>query len=269
MLTIGQVAELAGTTVRAVRHYHQTGLLPEPPRGPNGYRQYRGSDLSRLLQIRQLGELGLALADIRRLVDGTAGERRAALETLRDQYADQERRLAERRARITDLLAVDGDPAIPVAFRAYVNGLQMIGAPEDLLALDAEIFRSLWGRLPSDEQGAMEQFAAAMAGDPAVVATTAGYLRRLDGLAPLPPDHPDVEALSRDFAALLRDTWFNVTVAAGDDPGAKPELEWLVQDLISERLTPSQVRAIRGMMRLLEGSADTTDSSGTGASPAS
>lgn len=70
MLTIGQVAQLAGTTVRTVRHYHQTGLLPEPPRSPNGYRQYRGSDLSRLHQIRQLSELGLALADIRRLVNG-------------------------------------------------------------------------------------------------------------------------------------------------------------------------------------------------------
>ena len=30
MLTIGQLAAYAGVTVRAVRHYHAKGLLPEP-----------------------------------------------------------------------------------------------------------------------------------------------------------------------------------------------------------------------------------------------
>lgn len=29
MLTIGQLAAYAGVTVRAVRHYHNIGLLPE------------------------------------------------------------------------------------------------------------------------------------------------------------------------------------------------------------------------------------------------
>ena len=33
MLTISQLANYAGTTARAVRHYHQIGLLPEPGRG--------------------------------------------------------------------------------------------------------------------------------------------------------------------------------------------------------------------------------------------
>ena len=33
MLTIGQLAAYAGVTVRAVRHYHQIGLLPEPAAG--------------------------------------------------------------------------------------------------------------------------------------------------------------------------------------------------------------------------------------------
>ena len=32
MLTISQLASYAGVTVRAVRHYHQVGLLPEPAR---------------------------------------------------------------------------------------------------------------------------------------------------------------------------------------------------------------------------------------------
>ena len=40
MLTIGQLAAYAGVTVRAVRHYHAKGLLPEPQRDHSGYRRY-------------------------------------------------------------------------------------------------------------------------------------------------------------------------------------------------------------------------------------
>lgn len=37
---IGDAAAFAGTTPRAVRHYHQIGLLPEPERGGDGRRRY-------------------------------------------------------------------------------------------------------------------------------------------------------------------------------------------------------------------------------------
>lgn len=59
-----QLAELAGTTVKAVRHYHATGLLDDPVRAANGYKQYGIPHLVRLLQIRRLIDLGLPLAQI-------------------------------------------------------------------------------------------------------------------------------------------------------------------------------------------------------------
>ncbi|WP_291048718.1 MerR family transcriptional regulator [Herbiconiux sp.] len=59
-----QLAELAGTTVKAVRHYHKVGLLEEPERRSNGYKQYQVSHLLRLLQISRLAELGVPLAEI-------------------------------------------------------------------------------------------------------------------------------------------------------------------------------------------------------------
>ncbi len=46
-----QLAALAGTTLRAVRHYHEVGLLDEPERASNGYKQYRTEHLLRLLRI--------------------------------------------------------------------------------------------------------------------------------------------------------------------------------------------------------------------------
>jgi DNA-binding transcriptional MerR regulator len=82
-----EVAQLAGTTLRAVRHYHEIGLLEVPERMPNGYKSYDTRHLVRLLEIRRLTRLGLPLATISRAtqvgadLDKTLGEVEAELET--------------------------------------------------------------------------------------------------------------------------------------------------------------------------------------------
>ena len=62
-----ELAELAGTTLRAVRHYHQVGLLAEPERRSNGYKQYGVAHLVRLLRIKRLVDLGFTLPQIAEL----------------------------------------------------------------------------------------------------------------------------------------------------------------------------------------------------------
>ncbi len=72
-----EVAALAGTTLRAVRHYHEIGLLEVPDRAANGYKSYGTAHLIRLLEIRRLTRLGLSLSAIAKMdreaadVDGT------------------------------------------------------------------------------------------------------------------------------------------------------------------------------------------------------
>ncbi|MBO4273911.1 MerR family DNA-binding transcriptional regulator [Microbispora triticiradicis] len=39
-MRIGELAALVGVSTCTVRHYHQRGVLPEPPRRDNGYRRY-------------------------------------------------------------------------------------------------------------------------------------------------------------------------------------------------------------------------------------
>lgn len=56
-----ELAELAGTTLNAVRHYHRVGLLEEPDRTSNGYKQYEVRHLVRLILIRRLRDLGVPL----------------------------------------------------------------------------------------------------------------------------------------------------------------------------------------------------------------
>ncbi|NEE29361.1 MerR family transcriptional regulator, partial [Streptomyces sp. SID7982] len=64
-----QLADLAGTTERAVRHYHQVGLVPEPERRANGYKRYGVRHLVRVLRIRRLSRLGLSLTRVAELGD--------------------------------------------------------------------------------------------------------------------------------------------------------------------------------------------------------
>ena len=64
-VTIGGAAAFVGTTPRAIRHYHEIGLLPEPERGSDDRRRYGYDEMIRLLWIRRMADAGIALEDIR------------------------------------------------------------------------------------------------------------------------------------------------------------------------------------------------------------
>jgi len=69
---IGDAAAFVGTTPRAIRHYHEIGLLPEPERGSDDRRRYGYEDMIRLLWIRRMADAGIALDDIRGAFADTA-----------------------------------------------------------------------------------------------------------------------------------------------------------------------------------------------------
>lgn len=64
-----RLAQLGGTTVKTIRHYHDIGLLEQPERAANGYKQYGTSHLVRILQIAHLRELGMEPAEIATMDD--------------------------------------------------------------------------------------------------------------------------------------------------------------------------------------------------------
>ncbi|MCS5724072.1 MerR family transcriptional regulator [Herbiconiux sp. CPCC 203407] len=72
-VTIGGAAAFVGTTPRAIRHYHQIGLLPEPERGSDDRRRYGYDEMIRLLWIRRMADAGIALDDIRDAFASTIG----------------------------------------------------------------------------------------------------------------------------------------------------------------------------------------------------
>lgn len=84
--TVGQVARLAGVTVRTLHHYDEIGLLPPSGRAANGYRTYTAVDVARLQRILGWRELGFDLEQVAELV-ATDGSSESALDQLRRQHA--------------------------------------------------------------------------------------------------------------------------------------------------------------------------------------
>jgi MerR family transcriptional regulator, thiopeptide resistance regulator len=62
--TVGEVAGLAGVSVRTLHHYDQIGLLAPAGRTASGYRLYDLAGLGRLRQILYYRELGFGLDEI-------------------------------------------------------------------------------------------------------------------------------------------------------------------------------------------------------------
>ena len=153
-----ELAELAGTTVRAVRHYHEVGLLAEPERRSNGYKQYGVAHLVRLLRIKRLTDLGFSLPQIAGM--GDADDHPAeALRTLDAELAATVERLQRARVELAIILrgAVPTDlpaeiaPAaagLSEADRSFVVVMTRVLGPQGL-----ETWGELLRNLPDDPAG--------------------------------------------------------------------------------------------------------------------
>ncbi|MFD9237037.1 MerR family transcriptional regulator [[Kitasatospora] papulosa] len=113
---IGDAAAFAGITPRAIRHYHQIGLLPEPERGGDGRRRYGYDDMIRLLWIRRMADAGISLDDMRAAFSEAGDEAldhapdiESVLSRLEETLAAQEAAIKRRRAAVQRLHAV-GSP---------------------------------------------------------------------------------------------------------------------------------------------------------------
>jgi len=93
-LTVGQVAELAGVTVRTLHHYDEIGLVQPSSRTPAGYRGYSAGDVERLREVLAYRRLGFGLREIADLVGDPATDALAHLRRLRGLLVDQRNRAA-------------------------------------------------------------------------------------------------------------------------------------------------------------------------------
>ena len=92
-LTVGEVARLAGVTVRTMHHYHEIGLVVPEGRTVSGYRRYGRAEVERLQEVLLFRELGFALDEIKEIVTQPGYRREAALLRQRELLEAQHDRL--------------------------------------------------------------------------------------------------------------------------------------------------------------------------------
>ncbi len=147
MLTIGQLAAYAGTTVRAVRHYHATGLLAEPERDRSGYRSYDATAVVELVRIRVLADAGVPLARVRALLAADAAEFAAAVAEVDGRLAREIRERQEHRRRIARLAAGES-LALPPEAVDYLARMRELGVPETVVQGERDAWILVAARLP-------------------------------------------------------------------------------------------------------------------------
>jgi MerR family copper efflux transcriptional regulator len=67
-MRIGELAERAGISTKAIRYYEQIGILSPPDRTASGYRSYDEAALGRLGFVRAAQAVGLTLGEIRQVI---------------------------------------------------------------------------------------------------------------------------------------------------------------------------------------------------------
>src|SRR5438105_3137439 len=111
--SIGEVARLAGVTVRTLHHYDDIGLMTPTGRTAGGYRRYSDGDVDRLQQVLFYRELGFSLDRIATILDDPTT-------SPAEHLAAQRRLLVDRIERLEALVA-----AIDRTVEAHRMGYQL------------------------------------------------------------------------------------------------------------------------------------------------
>ena len=197
MLTISQLAAYAGVTVRAVRHYHAKGLLPEPERDHSGYRRYDAAAVVQLVRIRILADAGVPLSRVQELLTAGDEEFAVAVDDIDRRLREEIRERRLHRERIAKLAAGDS-LALPPEAVAYVERMRELGFPERVIEVERDSWILIAAQMPEAVTSLMQIKQVQINHEP---------LRRLyldiGDLVDCGPDDPRLPALADRVAAFI------------------------------------------------------------------
>ncbi|TDC10015.1 MerR family transcriptional regulator [Actinomadura bangladeshensis] len=235
MLTIGQLAAYAGVTVRAVRHYHQIGLLPEPERDASGYRRYGATAVVSLIKIRTLADAGVPLSRIDDLLGADPAAFAEAVRRIDARLRAEIARLEAGRENIARLAAGDG-LVLPPEVVSYLDRLRELGVSERMVEGERDGWILVAARWPDRVRELMPGKFAQL-GDPRVVRLYRVLSELVDGGA---ADEPLLEEAADIMADLAEQAH-----AAGEVDFGEMADEDLPFDLLEALAVESDPRALR------------------------
>jgi DNA-binding transcriptional MerR regulator len=236
-----ELAELAGTSLRAVRHYHQVGLLPEPERRSNGYKQYGVAHLVRLVRIKRLVDLGFSLPQIAALGDGDDHPEQA-LRELDAELAATIGRLQRARGELAELLTNAAPTDLPPDFAAPDAVAKMPDADRQLIVVLSRVLgprgRQAYADLINDthEDPTAHEFD--------VLPADADEAARQDLAERLAP-----------YIRSVRQAHPGLTEAGLDAPRGARFAEKAIEDAMADLYNPAQLDVLRRAGEILRGSA--------------
>jgi len=198
-MTVKQVSELTGVSIRTLRYYDEIGLLPPASHTEGGYRLYDDTALERLQQILLFRELEFPLKDIVRIVSSPDFDRKKALE-------QQIELLELKKQHLEDLIS-------------FARGIKLLGVRAvnfsafDTSKLDeyAKRAKEQWGntpeykelkekeskRTPEEEQQLMERF----------MSLFAGFSELKSGS----PESAEAQAMVKKLQSFITEHFYNCT----------------------------------------------------------
>ncbi|MGW4847553.1 MerR family transcriptional regulator [Nocardia brasiliensis] len=149
MITIGRLADFAGVTTKAIRHYHERGLLSEPDRDSSGYRRYTAQHAIDLVKIRTLAEAGVPLARVKNLLDADPETLAAAIAEI---DRDVRRRMTQLRRTREQLAQLRGGDRLFVSPEVadFLDELRELGASDRQIHLERDGWILLQTASPAD-----------------------------------------------------------------------------------------------------------------------
>ncbi len=162
VLTIGQLAAHVGVTVRAIRHYHQRGLLAEPVRDPSGYRRYDAHAVVDLIRIKTLADAGVPLARVRQVLYSDPAEFISAVAKIDQALQARIGRLEQLRQQLAGLLPGER-LALPAEVANLLDQMRSLGVSERTITLERDGWTLLMARSPGVVPGLAADKRAALA----------------------------------------------------------------------------------------------------------
>jgi len=244
-----ELAALADVTVRTLRHYHHVGVLPEPERSRNGYREYTVHDLVQVLRVKRMAALGVALDSMRDILDSD-GSAQGDLLTQLEAELDAKIAALTKQKQLLSLVrqtnaAVDSPPEL-ARFSAL---LAVDGLSPELAKMDREQAILLAHLVGEEHMADLVGFFESLT-EPDVTAATLALSERFVHLTDETPTD-EVESFVRD---VVEHSTLMVTLmspAFTDAAVVDDRASALMAQHIGDALNPTQNRVLAELVRRL------------------